>query len=685
MISIQRGLLLLATAGVAVAPLGVRVAGNRVQSDREVNPQTRYTKAQTEYYLTEEQFQWIRPGLQVHVDSVDIPGDRHPVVELSVTDDLGQPLDVEGVLTPGQVSMSFILSWYDAENTDYVAYTTRPQTSPITGDTEIQASSDSGGTLEILGVGSVRYTYGTQLPADYDMTVTHSVGIYATRNLTELLDKNYYANEVYDFRPDGMAVTETWGALSDDTCNACHEQLAFHGGSRREVKLCVLCHNSGTVDPDTGNTVDMKVMIHKIHRGADLPSVQAGTPYQIIGFRQSVHDYSHVVFPQDVRNCTTCHPPDAPEGHIWFTDPGRDACGSCHDDIDWDLGIGHPIPQTDDSQCALCHQPQGDREFDRSIIGAHTIPTKSEQLAGLNVEILDVTGTDPGMTPTITFTVNEDDGTPVDPATLSTARFRIGGPAAEYEEYFTETVSGAVSSGGAWVFTSATPIPETATGTWSFTGDFYRFVTIDDGGEGIEVREAAFNPLFYAAVTDAEPEPRREIVSLDKCNVCHDVLALHGGQRFTIENCVVCHNPAATDEEVRPEEELPPEAIHFKWMIHKIHTGAELGEPYIIYGFRGSVHDYSHVGFPGDRRTCETCHLPGTYGVPVPDEALPTHTSEERDYIAPMPPASAACLSCHNSVDAAAHAYTQTAPFGESCGACHGDNREFSVEQVHAH
>jgi OmcA/MtrC family decaheme c-type cytochrome len=163
------------------------------------------------------------------------------------------------------------------------------------------------------------------------------------------------------------------------------------------------------------------------------------------------------------------------------------------------------------------------------------------------------------------------------------------------------------------------------------------------------------------------------------------MLALHGGQRFRIEDCVVCHKFDGTDEEVRPEEELPPESIHFKWMIHKIHTGAELGEDYIIYGFRGSLHDYSHVGYPGDRRTCEGCHLEGTYGVPVPEESLPTHTSEERDYIAPMPPASAACLSCHDSVDAAAHAYTNLAPFGESCGACHGDNREFSVEQVHAH
>ena len=86
--------------------------------------------------------------------------------------------------------------------------------------------------------------------------------------------------------------------MSTEACNTCHDPLALHGGARRETQLCILCHTEQTSDPDTGNTVDFKVMIHKIHRGADLPSVQSGTPYQIIGFRNSVHDFSDVVIPR---------------------------------------------------------------------------------------------------------------------------------------------------------------------------------------------------------------------------------------------------------------------------------------------------------------------------------------------------------------------------------------------------
>jgi OmcA/MtrC family decaheme c-type cytochrome len=114
-----------------------------------------------------------------------------------------------------------------------------------------------------------------------------------------------------------------------------------------------------------------------------------------------------------------------------------------------------------------------------------------------------------------------------------------------------------------------------------------------------------------------------------------------------------------------------------KWMIHRIHTGAELENGYELAG-----NDYSHIGYPGDRRNCEGCHAEGTYGVPLPEGTLDTPTA--RDWYTPMRPAAAACLSCHSSVDAAAHAYVNNAPFGEACAACHGADREFSVDQVHA-
>lgn len=684
MLSIQRALVLLTTAGAIALPTMSRNPAGRLGPDGRPDPKQIYNKSQSEYYLTSDEYSYIRPGLKVTVESVEIPADRRPVVVLSFTDDLDQPLDRAGVITPGAVSFSYIMSWYNGDARDYHAYTTRPQTSPITGDTANQASADSGGTTEDLSMGRLRYRFKTVLPVDYDASKTTTLGIYATRNLTEIAGKNYYANVEHDFRPDGGEVTEVWDEIADATCNSCHEQLAFHGGSRREVKLCVLCHNSGSVDPDTGNTVDFKVMIHKIHMGENLPSVQAGTPYEIIGYNQSVNDYSDVVFPQDVRNCARCHGVDAPQSHVWYDEPSRAACGSCHDNIDWTNADVHPIPQLSDAICARCHTPQGDREFDISIMGAHTIPTKSKQLAGLKSEILDVTGAVPGGTPTVTFKITNGDGSPVAPSSLDRLNIVVAGPTTDYTKEVSESATGATVSGDAAVYTFSEPLPADAEGTFAFSMDAYRFVTIDNGtDEGLEVREAAFNPIYYAAVTDSAPVPRREVVDLAKCNVCHDVLALHGGQRYNVTECVMCHQPGATDEETRPADKNPPQSIHFKWMIHRIHTGEDLTSDFTIYGYRGSVNNFNDVRFPGDRRTCVTCHIPGTYSVPVTPDALPTLT--ERDYYSPMLPAAAACLSCHSTLDAASHAYVNTAPFGESCGACHGDNREFSVDQVHAH
>ena len=91
--------------------------------------------------------------------------------------------------------------------------------------------------------------------------------------------------------------------MTTATCNRCHDPLAIHGGARQEVGLCILCHNpTQSIDPDTGDSVDMPYMTHKIHAGVHLEN-----GYTIIGYRQGVHDYSHVEFPAALNDCEVCH------------------------------------------------------------------------------------------------------------------------------------------------------------------------------------------------------------------------------------------------------------------------------------------------------------------------------------------------------------------------------------------
>ena len=242
----------------------------------------KYLRSEKAFYLTEAELIWIRPGLNLDIQSVEV-SPPSVAVTFRISDDKEQGLDRLGIMTPGEVSTSFILARIKPGDTQYTSYATRTATSSITGNSAVQAGTDSGGSYESLGDGVYKYTLGTPLPGDFEADATHTVGIYARRDLSEFeFDRNaFVANALHDFVPSGGEVTQVRDVVSTGACNQCHDPLGLHGGIRRETGLCILCHQPQSSDPDTGNTVDFKVMIHKIHRGAGLPSVEAGTPYQI--------------------------------------------------------------------------------------------------------------------------------------------------------------------------------------------------------------------------------------------------------------------------------------------------------------------------------------------------------------------------------------------------------------------
>jgi OmcA/MtrC family decaheme c-type cytochrome len=662
-------------------------AGTAAMVDR--SPQQFYTVLEKAFYLSAEDEAWIRPGLNLAIQNITIPSDRRPVITYRITDNGGQALDREGKLTPGAVSTSFILAYIPQTSSQYWSYTTRVQTSPITGKSEKQASADSGGAYTSMGDGVYQYRFGTALPADYDQSATHTLGIYGSRNLTEFGMSTYYVNELKSWVPNGSAVTKIRDIAPTTACNQCHDPLALHGGSRQKMELCILCHTPQTIDPDTGNTTDMPVMTHRIHMGKNLPSVIAGKPYQIIGFNQTVVDFSNIGLPMDIRNCTNCHK-DTKQVNQWMLNPTRAYCGeSCHDNINWTSGAGHPAgPQTSDRLCANCHYPEGEIEYDAGIKTAHTVPYESNQLKKPVLEILSITNTAPGQKPVVKFKVTDKNGI-VNVAILTGTAGRLAltlaGPTSDYRWSLQEAANTAtMDASGVATYTFAGSIPATATGTYAIQAEGYETATLNPNwpAKRTDYRDAWPNVVKYFAVTGTTVTPRRTVVDLALCNKCHDKLQLHGNNRNTIESCVVCHNPVGTDAARRPAAAKPDESIQMAYMIHKIHTGEEQSVPYIVYGFGGSRNDFSEVLYPGDRRDCLQCHKAGTYTVPLPATATPVTTP--RGYWTPTLPTSAACLGCHDSVEAAAHAYTNTASFGEACATCHKESAEVAVSKAHA-
>jgi len=506
-----------------------------------------------------------------------------------------------------------------------------------------------------------------------------------------VMGKSYYVNQWKDFVPStgADATGKVWAATTNTMCTNCHDPLTFagsnwpHGGNYRSIRTCVLCHNKSNMVGKSTSGLELaefngQVFFHETHTG----------------YNGIVAD---ITYPQPINNCDGCHDKTAAAGNTWNMNPGMKACGSCHTTLDF---AKHAGGQADDAKCATCHVPNTGKEWDISVVGAHTQEWQSKQQAGLIATILNATAV-AGKAPTVTIKVTDSKLTVVDPTKLSTFSPIFAGPTSDYgagtwaagnRGYVREDARATAKFDGTsatYTFTKVVPA-DLAGDTVVFSADIYKTTTLlnaDGSVRNAAYRDCATNPIYYVGVATnnvvVTPVARRTSVAIANCNKCHDHLALHGGQRLLTQECVICHNPTENDSSRRPTTDNPVESIDMKRMIHRIHTGAELTQDFTVYGFGGSLNNYNEVGYPGDRRNCLTCHsnLAG-YSPSTDPSRLSTPTP--RDYFTPQGPTTTACLGCHDARAYAAHAYLNTAPFGEACQACHGAGNELGVDKVHA-
>jgi OmcA/MtrC family decaheme c-type cytochrome len=469
-------------------------------------------------------------------------------------------------------------------------------------------------------------------------------------------------------------------------CNQCHNPLTAHGG-RHEVKLCQTCHTDQWTDPATGFRIEFKNMIHRIHRGEDLPSVEDGPVGTSYGFGNNHFSEKvdacvggalaglpceddadcpdgtctgattvGVAFPKDIRNCQTCHS-DGAQASNYKELPSASACTGCHDDINpsetatdaGPPGTGHLAGEQPDAFCRLCHTDSGD-EFDISVPGAHVVPARSQELSGIVATIQSVTGS-PGNPVTIAFNVVDGSGAPIDVSGFNRVAFAASGPTTDLggtsSPRVLQTMVGSGSGGaltgpdasGNYTYTSSEVLPADAEGSWRLGLEMRRPVTLSDGET---VNEAAQNPVIDFSVDGSPVEPRREVVDIQNCSACHGTFSvdfsIHGNLRNQTDYCVICHNVNVTDFDRRVNAvgvgaDPMNQPITFKHLIHHIHRGENLAQhPFIVYGFGSApanftAHDFSEVLFPGDLRDCAKCHVDGSYLLPLPDGLLPTRQS----------------------------------------------------------
>jgi len=673
--------------------------------------------------------------INIAVSGVAIPtGGGAPTVNLTLTNDLEQGLKD---LPAGDIrfTLAQLSPGSDGGSSQWQSYITR--SSGGIADAQADAERGSAGTFVDNGDGTYQYTFANDLTAYpagpvFDGTKTHRLGI-EIRGQAPIS-----SNGIITFVPAGGAPLVERRIVNNGTCNACHDRLEFHGGPRTDVDYCVTCHNPSSIDGDTGNGVDMKRLVHNIH--------SARADYQIVGYGGSVHDWSDLVWTQDIRNCTTCHQEsdtNTPQASNWRLVPNREACGTCHyndgDDIngqhDYMIEDGeHPLGLllTDDTQCLTCHGPDSTiADGAVQVANAHQIPTQTESKR-FQFNIESVSDMIVGSMPTVELSVtNPLDGTyydilsDVEFTTCAGGASRLAVGIAWDTADYTNTGSGAapaqpislnpltcfgnpgatpvVGSPGIFSITSATPIPANAIGTAAVTIDGHPAVDID----GVVNRIPVTNVVEYVGIDGATAVARREVVDIVNCDNCHKELSLHGNNRTdNPQVCVTCHNPNATDISKRNApctdtlgtDDSP---IDFKFMVHAIHASGETGVPYNVCGYGNSAHTFD-IHSPGQIANCEGCHKQGTYFPVDPNAVLGTTVDAGADPSTPIDdrvisPNTAVCSACHVSALAAEHMVQNGGDFNatkaadstlissgvETCELCHGEGRTADVEVMH--
>lgn len=586
--------------------------------------------------------------LNFNITGVTITSGK-PVVSFSVTNQDGVPVAGFGE-TDLRFNIAKLIPGATSNWQNYINLTSTDR--PIYGSQERSRTGYPWGTLVDNKNGTFKYTFATDI-SNTSVTCPSAPCLDADGNTLDLSYQPSLVHRVtiqqgnsayprpnvaYDFIPSGGTITDAHEITTTATCNECHNQLAIHG-SRTEIKLCVTCHNPGTWSNENpgvtpNQTVDFKVLVHKIHMGEDLPSVVASTPYIVGG-----HDYSTVVFPQDTKNCAKCHDGTVTaQGDNWKTQLSKVACSACHDDVYFGTTadplktyetISHLTLSgaTDpaDSACITCHVSGG---VAGSVEEKHAVPV-NVAATKFQYNILEICGTavgsNPdcaGVAPTVKFSVSDPTGATthgygnlydvadvaIGPAPGQDPEYSTAGAglniltawdSSDYNNNLgagsrparansTSAISGATDNlDGTFTITlAALPV---ASGSAAVAMEGHPRGESVVGSGTYDLNVPVRGAVAYFTVNGGTLVERRVAVDITaKCDNCHNNLSLHGANRAdNAQLCVMCHNPRNTD--IGRRDNLPAgvtdgipevgldgkleETIDMKVLIHAIHAG----------------------------------------------------------------------------------------------------------------
>ncbi len=442
-----------------------------------------------------------------------------------------------------------------------------------------------------------------------------------------------------------------------DTCNSCHNDLAFHRGNYNQIETCVTCHNADRVS----------------------------NPDNI--FPQMIHGKHLTGFPGSLANCQTCHAQDESlsEQMNWARVPTMETCGSCHTYIDFKAGEGHPA-QLNNANCVACHNADwtasvhNDGGNEQALAQFKPVITKAMRSGDTVSFTLALENPSSGERYTTSadqldfisdLRVYANWGTSFDYATRSARSIRLHEitPLAGSNGAFDYQVTGLSVPAGS----------EMDKGTLAIQGRICAadgvLGSCDNEANSQIVIKSSHSFFSSEALSDSG---RRVVVTNDTCGSCHgdQQLNFHGSRNDLEGQCQLCHNPNMVAE---ASENPSTTTADFKHLIHAIHSGQRAG--------------YEAINYPGDIGNCAQCHSDndGVLSPALPlDPGVKPLAISDGSYTSPT---AAICSDCHSSETNKNHMIQQGAVFmgtlsdatagTESCATCHRLGAEADVLKVH--
>ncbi|WP_211030964.1 OmcA/MtrC family decaheme c-type cytochrome [Shewanella sp. MMG014] len=303
--------------------------------------------------------------------------------------------------------------------------------------TQWQASIESDckeACIEAIGNGLYRYTFSQPLDSysnidgintEYNVENIHRVYLelmpFSDADISTML-----VNTTFDFDPTtGVnAPAEDTRVLltAEQSCYRCHtndlsadNSLLMHGNKRFDYEGCVMCHTSYSGDPETGVSIGMASLVHRIHK----------SDYLVIGYKGSVHDYSDLTYPGDMHQCQQCHIEDGAPQADFYQYPGQETCLSCHEKYapdTWNgtaVGLFHDrdaFPDAWAMSCSGCH-PDSNNPLGSAIFHNATVSVTDSLIEQYQFALTDSVVDEAQDTLTATLTFNQLSTNPdADPA-----------------------------------------------------------------------------------------------------------------------------------------------------------------------------------------------------------------------------------------------------------------------------